>query len=221
MLVMVLAAGAILLGVPGVIVVGTIVLSLLPAPLAFAGAVAGAVGLALRKRARSGRESDEGELLREFSARVSAGATIRSTIADPTIELVPDHARRLATLGWPMADVGDALMSVFPVNGAPFRAICSFSEHTGAAISAALGVLADRADEATELARQRKVALAQVKLSAIVVGVVPIAVSIGLVAVRGIPDPGGAVIVIPMMVGIGLQVIGTGIVFKVASSANR
>ena len=221
MLVMVLAAGAFLLGVPGVIVIGIIVLSLLPAPLAFAGVAAGAVGFALRKRARSNRQSDEGELLRQFSARVSAGATIRSTIADPTIESVPDHARRLAMLGRPMADVGDALTSAFPVNGAAFRAICSFSEHTGAAISAALGVLADRADEATELARQRKVSLAQVKLSAIVVGIVPIAVSIGLVAVRGIPDPGGAVIVVPMMAGIGLQVLGTGIVFKVASSANR
>ena len=221
MLVIVLAAGAILLGVPGVIVVGTVVLSLLPVPLALAGAAAGAVGLALHKRAGFDRESDEGELLRQFSGRVSAGATIRSTIADPTIKDVPDHARRLATLGRPMADVGDALTSVFPVNGAAFRAICSFSEHTGAAISAALGVLADRADEATELARQRKVSLAQVKLSAIVVGIVPMAASIGLVAVRGIPDPGGAVIVVPMMVGIGLQVIGTAIVFRVASSANR
>jgi Flp pilus assembly protein TadB len=221
MLVMVLAAGAILMGVPSVVVIGAVVLSLLPVPVALAGAAVAAVGLALHKRAQSDRESDEGELLRQFSGRVSAGATIRSTIADPTIKDVPDHARRLATLGQPMADVGDALASVFPVNGAAFRAICSFSEHTGAAISAALGVLADLADEATELARQRKVSLAQVKLSAIVVGIVPMAASIGLIAVRGIPDPGGAVIVVSMMVGVGLQVIGTAIVFKVASGANR
>lgn len=221
MLVMVLAAGAILLGVPSIVVVTTVALSLLPVPVALAGVAVGVVGLILRKRTRSDREPDEGELLRQFSGRVSAGATIRSTIADPMIEDIPDHARRLAALGRPMADVGDELSSVFPVNGAAFRAICSFSEHTGAAISAALGVLADRADEATELARQRKVSLAQVKLSAIVVGIVPMAASIGLVAVRGIPDPGGAVIVVPMMVGIGLQVIGTAIVFRVASSANR
>jgi hypothetical protein len=63
------------------------------------------------------------------------------------------------------------------------------------------------------------VTLAQVKLSAVVVGLVPVAASIGLVALRGVPEPGGAVIVVPMIIGIAMQILGTGIVFAVASLA--
>ena len=215
-----LAAGAALFGVPMVIVIGTLAVSFLPIPLAVVVVlVASAVSVIHRRRRRADQMPDEGTLLRQFSGRVSAGATIRSTIADAAMVSVPMRARRLAALGQPMADVGDAMTCVLPVNGAAFRAICSFSEHTGAAIASALAVLAERADDATELARQRRVSLAQVKLSAVVVGLVPIAVSFGLLAVRGIPEPGGAVIVVPIIVGVALQMIGTAVVFRVASRA--
>jgi Flp pilus assembly protein TadB len=221
MLLVVLAAGALLVGVPTVIVAGVLVISFLPFPVVVAGVlVASVVSVSLHRRGRGGRSQDEGEVLRQISGRVSAGSTIRSTIADPTIDTVPVHARRLAALGRPMAEVGEALAPTLPINGAAFRAICSFSEHTGAAISSALVVLADRADEATEIARQRRVSLAQVKLSAVVVGLVPIAVSIALVVFRGIPSPGGALIVVPMIVGVSLEIVGTAIVFRVASRAN-
>lgn len=119
----------------------------------------------------------------------------------------------------PMADVGAALSDVLPVNGQALRAICSFSEHTGAAISSALILLAERADEATELVRQRGVSLAQAKFSAVVVGIVPVAVSAGLIGLKGVPSPGGAIIVVPMVAGIALQLMGTLVVFKVASGS--
>ena len=221
MLLVVLAAGAVIFGVPMVIVVGTLAVSLLPISLAVVVVLAAsALSVFLHKRRHSDHVPDEGDLLRQFSGRVSAGATIRSTVADAAMVAVPARARRLAALGLPMAEVGDAMTPVLPVNGAAFRAICSFSEHTGAAIASALAVLAERADDATELARQRRVSLAQVKLSAIVVGLVPIALSIGLLAVRGVPEPGGAVIVVPMIAGVTLQVVGTAIVFRVASRAS-
>jgi Flp pilus assembly protein TadB len=221
MLLVVLAAGALLVGVPTMVVVGVLVISFLPFPVVVAGVfVASVVSVLLHRRGRVGRSQDEGEVLRQISGRVSAGSTIRSTIADPTINTVPVHAGRLAALGRPMAEVGEALAPILPINGAAFRAICSFSEHTGAAISSALVVLADRADEATEIARQRRVSLAQVKLSAVVVGLVPIAVSIALVVFRGIPSPGGALIVVPMIAGVSLEIMGTAIVFRVASRAS-
>ena len=116
-----------------------------------------------------------------------------------------------------MADVGEELSEALPTNGAAFLGICAFSERTGAAIVAALHVLADQADDAIELARQRRVALAQTKLSAVVVGVVPIVASVGLVALRGVPEPGGALIIIPMAIGIALQLVGTAVVFNVAA----
>lgn len=220
MLLAVLLGGGILVGVPVVIVAGVLAVSFLPIPLALVAVIViGSIGIVARRRVRAASGNSEGDLLRQISGRVAAGATIRSTIADPTIESVPGNARRLASLGVPMAEVAEALAVVFPLNGQAFQAICSFSEHTGAGISAALGVLAERADDASELARERKVTLAQVKLSAVVVGLVPVAASIGLVVLRGVPDPGGAVIVVPMIIGIAMQILGTGIVFAVASMA--
>ncbi len=178
--------------------------------------VAVSVGLFQKWRGQTEVAVSEGGLLRLLGGRVSAGATIRSAIADPTIDGIPSKARRLAQLGQPMSDVGDAMVAVLPANGRAFRAICSFSEYTGAAVSAALGILADQAEDVAQLARERRVSLAQVKLSAVVVGVVPMVVSIALVAVRGVPDPGGALVVIPMIVGIALQLAGVAIVFAVA-----
>ncbi len=220
MLIGLIAAGALLLRVPVVIVVGLIAVALLPAPLAMAAVIGlAAAGAMYRARSRAEAEGSEGAVLRQLSGVVAAGATIRTSIAGASVVGIPDRARRLAILGQPMTDVGSAIAEVLPVNGVAFRAICSFSEHTGAAISTALSVLADRADDAAELARQRTVALAQVKFSAVVVGIVPIVASIGLVALRGVPEPGGVAIIGPMLVGMALQITGTAVVFRVASRA--
>lgn len=221
MLIVLAGAGAVLFRVPVAIIAAVAVFSLLPVQLAVIGVLMlVGLGIARERRHRERGHPGEGELLRQISGRVTAGSTIRSTIADPSIEAIPDQARRLAVLGQPMADVGGALSRSLPINGAAFRAICSFSEHTGAAIASALTLLAERADEAAEEARQRKISLAQVKFSSVVVGLVPIAVSLVLIVFRGIPEPGGPVIVVPMVAGIGLQLLGTAVVFRVASRAN-
>jgi Flp pilus assembly protein TadB len=220
MLLAVILAGAILFRVPIVMIAGMIAIAVLPVPLALAAVLAVVAGAgAMRARGRRELDGHEAVLLRQISGRIASGATMRSTIADTSIDAIPESARRLAVVGEPMANVASAIAPVLPVNGAAFQAICSFSEHTGAAISTALSVLADRADEAAELTRQRTIALAQVKLSAVVVGLVPIVVSIALLAMRGVPEPGGAVIVVPMLLGLLLQITGTAVVFRVASRA--
>lgn len=220
MLLVALGAGAIIGGVPVLVVIAMVAASFLPPVAVGVVVVALAVTSVVRHRmSRSVSSSGEGELLRQIAARVSAGATIRSTIADPNIAAVPESARRRATLGMPMADVGEALSDVLPVNGQALRAICSFSEHTGAAISSALVVLAERADEATDLVRQKKVSLAQARYSAVVIGIVPVAISAVLIGLNGVPSPGGAVMIVPMVAGLSLQLVGTLIVFKVASGA--
>ena len=222
MLLIVLGGIALLGRVPASIVVGVVAMSYLPLPFIVGLVVAAACGsVVVRWRSRRVPEEHEGDLLRQLSGRVAAGATIRSAVADRTIDAIPPRAARLAALGRPMANVGDALLPALPTNGAAFRGICSFSEHTGAAISSALAVLAEQADEATERARQRRVSLAQVKFSAVVVGVVPIAVSLALITASGVPEPGGAVIVLPMIAGVCLQLLGTAIVFRVASGSIR
>lgn len=220
MLLAALGAGALVARVPTVLVAGALVVSLLSPAAAVAAVLAvSVVSIVAARVRRTTPTPGEGDLLRQLAGRVSAGATIRSTIADPAMDAVPRAARRLAALGMPMPDVGDALTGVLSVNGQAFRAICAFSEHTGAAISSALVVLAERADEATEFARYRRVSLAQAKFSAVVVGIVPICASIGLIVLNGIPSPGGAVIVVPMVIGLMLQVLGTAIVFRVATRA--
>ena len=222
MLLIGLAGLAILGRVPAPIIIGAVAMSYVSLPFVL-GLVAAAAGASVVVQWRNRRMASggEGDLLRQLSGRVAAGATIRSAIADKRIGEIPPRAARLAALGLPMVNVGDALLPALPTNGAAFRGICSFSEHTGAAISSALSVLAEQADDVAEIARQRRISLAQVKLSAIVVGVVPIAVSLVLIAARGVPEPGGAVIVLPMIAGVGLQLLGTAIVFRVAARSTR
>lgn len=220
MLMAVIIAGAVIARIPIMLIVGMIVVPFLPAPVGLAAVLAVAIGgSTLRTRTTRDVGIQEGGLLRELSGRVAAGASIRSSIADPSVVAIPDRARRLANLGLPMAEVGTEIAKALPTSGAAFRAICSFSEHTGAAISTALSVLAERVDEAAELARQRRVSLAQVKFSAVVVGVVPIAASVGLLLLRGVPEPGGAAVAVPMLLGFALQISGTAVVFRVASQA--
>ena len=220
MLLVALGAGAFIGGAPAIVVAGVVVASFLsPAEMISVVLALAAVSVVRHRISRTATAPDEGELLRQIAGRVSAGAAIRTTIADASIKAIPDAARRRAALGMPMADVGIALAGVLPFNGRALHAICSFSEHTGAAISSALVVLAERADEATELARQKRASLAQAKFSEVVVGIVPVAVSAGIIALKGIPSPGGAIIVVPMAAGLALQVVGTLIVFRVASGA--
>lgn len=220
MLFVVLGGVALLVGVPSGLVVAGLAVSFLPTMATVAVVVVTLIAVIVRKRLkRADATGDEGALLRQLAGRIIAGATIRSAIADPTVTAVPVSARRLAAVGMPMSDVGLALDGALPVNGQSFRAICSFSEHTGAAIADALTVLAERSDAAIEMARHRRVSLAQAKLSATVVGIVPIVASVGLIALKGVPEPGGLVIVVPMAIGLMLQVAGTVIVFNVASRA--
>ncbi len=220
MLFIAMAAIALSLRVPVAAVVAALVLAYLPIQFTLA-VVLTVASLAVIRHRRSAANSvtTEADLLRDLSGRVSAGAPIRSAIADAAVEGVSARAARIAALGRPMAEVGQALSGELPINGAAFRGVCSFSEQSGAAISAALSILAERADEATEFARQRRVALAQVKLSAVVVGVVPLAASLLFLLLKGVPEPGGAAIVVPMLMGATLQLVGTAIVFRVASGA--
>lgn len=221
MLFVVLSGLALIVGVPSVLVVAGLAASYLPTIATVAVVVVTLTAVAVReRRKRVDTTRDEGALLRQLAGRIIAGATIRSAIADPTVTAVPASGRRLAAVGMPMSDVGLALSGALPVNGRSFRAICSFSEHTGAAVANALTVLAERSDAATEMARHRRVSLAQAKMSATVVGIVPIVASVALIALKGVPGPGGAVVVVPMAIGLTLQLVGTVIVFNVASRAS-
>jgi hypothetical protein len=56
-------------------------------------------------------------------------------------------------------------------------------------------------------------------MSAWVVGIAPLALTGLILVTQGIPEPGGAPVVIPMVIGAGLQLAGTSIVFVVSGKA--
>ena len=79
---------------------------------------------------------------------------------------------------------------------------------------------AERSVRSAASRRKRRSALAQVRFSAWVVGVAPLVLTLLVVLTRGIPQPRGAIIVIPMVVGFVLQVTGTATVFVLSGRAS-
>ena len=181
------------------------------------------IGVALvlesvRKR-RSDPSVDEADLLRRIASSVAAGATLREAIVAADVGEPCGTVGRLCRAGAPIAEVGTAMKQVLPVNGRRFASLCAMSELTGAPVGDALRSCADRAARDAENRRKLRTSLAQVRMSAWVVGVAPLALTGIVVATRGIPEPGGAIIVVPMAVGFILEAVGMGIVLTLSQRA--
>lgn len=171
-----------------------------------------------RRGSRTGSD-DEPTFLREILASVQAGQTLRQAILGSTSTLVDEPVRRTCAVGGPMEEVGRLLQQRLPSSGDQFAAVAKLSETTGASVGQALRVLGDESDSAERRARDKRVSVAQAKYSALVVGIVPLIAAVGLVVVRGVPDPGGALIVVPMIVGGAMMAIGSGVVYALANGA--
>lgn len=116
-----------------------------------------------------------------------------------------------------MGKVGRSLQPSLVNNGSTFAAVCSLSETTGSKLAPTLHVLADRAVDVADLKRHRGVATAQARFSAVVVGLAPLAITAGLIAMRGVPGNGSPVAVASIVVGASMQVAGVAVVFILAS----
>lgn len=174
--------------------------------------------LRARRRVRTS-SVDEPAFLREVTALVQAGATLRQAVLGSTSSLVDAPVRRSCRAGASMEEVGRLLRPQLPGSGEQFAVVAKLSETTGASVGPALRVLADESDDAERRSREQRVSVAQAKYSALVVGIVPLVAAGGLVAIRGVPDPGGALIVVPMVVGGAMMAAGSGIVFALANRA--
>ena len=171
------------------------------------------------RRRRWNSADDEAGLLRGIASSVTAGATLRQAIVAAE---VPDSyavVGRLCESGAPMADVGTAMKPMLPINGRRFASLCAMSELTGAPVGDALRSCADQAARDAAHRRKLRASLAQVRLSAWVVGVAPLVLTGIVVATRGIPEPGGALIVVPMAVGFVFEVVGMSIVLMLSQRA--
>ncbi len=159
----------------------------------------------------------EVSFLRELTAVVASGSTLRRALRDGDPALVSAVTRRLCDAGAPMARVGASMRDSLPTNGRAFTAVCDLSEVTGSSLAPTLFVLADRAKATEDLDRRRRIATTQARFSAAVVGVVPLVVTAGLTVVRRVPGDGGPLVVVPLVAGSALQLLGVAVVLGLAA----
>ena len=177
MLTAVLPAAGLALGVHPVVVVLAAVASIEPRLVLVGAAVWGAVAAARRRRGRI-TPDDEATYFRALSAELRAGASLRGALGEalhraPVLSLT--RAARLAEAGMPMSEIADAIEDRFPENGRLAGAAFRLSDWSGARVADTFDGLAERAAASADLARERKAATAQARLSALVIGIAPIA----------------------------------------------
>ena len=184
MLTAVLLSGGLAFGIHPVVLVLAVVAAIEPR-LVLLGAAAWAVVAAVRRRRARITADDEATYFRALSAELKAGASLRGALgeaADRVPGLTLDRAVRLAAAGIPMGEIADAVEGEFPENGRLAAAAFRLSDWSGAQVADTFAGLADRASTSAELARERKAATAQARMSAIVIGTAPVAFAALLLA---------------------------------------
>lgn len=225
MLTAVLLAGGLALGIPPVIIAIAAVAVIEPR-LVLAGAAIWGVVAAVRRRSHRVAPDDEATLFRAMAAELRSGASLRSALAEaahrvPQIQL--GRPVRFAEAGMQMTQIAGAVEGQLPVNGRLAGAAFRLSDWSGARVADTFDGLAERATATAELARERKVATAQARLSALIVGVAPLAFTALLVATgRGAGlvahgDLGWLV----LGVGLGLETVGLIAVAVIMRRAER
>lgn len=213
MTVTIVAVGCLLLlvGAPWWVPASAIALALSP--------VAGlAVGLAalvtevIRTRRSVRPPSPVSRIVRGFADELGTGHTLHQVVRWSPSPAVGSEARRLAFVGAPAGSIADALGSVLGRHATTFRSAVVLSEQSGGSLARALHELADEVEQDEAADGDRRVASSQARFSALVVGVVPLAIAALVVGLRGVPEPGGAVIVVPMTVGAVLMIAGSAVV---------
>lgn len=170
----------------------------------------GAFQAVQRSRARRALPGAEADFLRGVAAEVEAGASIRQAVvaaADRAPTLGLDGVVRLAAAGRPAPEVADGLARALPINGRLAAAAYRLVAETGASASAVFAGLAVRAAGAGDMAREGRALTAQARLSAWLVGGLPVVAIAALsLAGRG-PDPAGAGGLL-IAAGVGLIAVG-------------
>jgi len=156
---------------------------------------------------------DEAAFLRGLAAELSAGASLRGGVIAaaaraPALDL--GRAVRLCRAGRPADEIGAALGDALQVNQVGTAAAFRLASRTGGAIAPAVESLAMRAEAGGRLARDRAALTAQARLSAWIVGGMPVGL-IGLGLITGIgPGAGGLGSGSLVLVGLGLALIAAG-----------
>lgn len=225
MLIAVLLAGGLALGAhPAVLALAA--LAAIEPRLILAGAAVWAVVHAMRRRRHRVTPDDEATYFRALSAELRAGASLRGALGE-AVDRVPalslDRAVRYAAAGAPMTEIADIVEVQFPENGRLAGAAFRLSDWSGAQVADTFAGLADRASASAELARERRAATAQARMSAIVIGIAPVAFAALLLATgrgAGLVDHGWIGLLI-LGAGLTLEVLGLLVVALIIRRADR
>jgi Flp pilus assembly protein TadB len=156
-------------------------------------------------RLRRPAQTGETDFFEAVASELRRGASLRHALA----WAMPGSASaRLAGSGQPMAAVVAALEVEVPLEGELAGAGIVLASRSGAAAAPLFIRLAGRSRARRELARELRVLTAQARLSAAVVGLIPVGLGLVLVLSRG-----GAVLASPaarslVAFGLGLQLVG-------------
>jgi tight adherence protein B len=221
----VLLAGGLALGISPVIIAIAAVAAIEPRLVLAGAAIWGAV-VALRRRAARVTPDDEATLFRAMAAELRSGASLRGALAEaahrvPQIQL--DRSVRLAAAGIQMTEIAETVERQLPENGRLAAAAFRLSDWSGARVADTFDGLAAQAAATAELARERRAATAQARLSALIVGVAPLAFTVLLMATGradGLAAHGGLGWLV-LGVGLGLETIGLVTVAVIVRRAER
>lgn len=158
-------------------------------------------------------EFDEQQLFASIHAELAAGASLRHAIAvvgDGRPDLA--RARRLAMAGAPIGAVAAALDA-----GPRLAAAIDVAARSGGRAGAVFLRLADRAAADAELVRQQRVLTTQARLSALIVAGMPVLWMLfgGFRRIASLFAGGAGMLAI---VGIAMELLGVGLVWRLARS---
>ncbi len=170
-----------------------------------------------RLRVRRSQQVDEQQYFAAVHAELRAGASIREALAEAASGQGPTLAgvRRLARSGASLDEVADELARL-PATGAAAGAAVRVAAHSGGRAAAVFLRLADRAAQEADLARQRRVLTTQARLSAGIVGGLPLLwLAFGGVGrLQRLVEAGGAPVA---LVGVAMETIGVFMVWRMAA----
>lgn len=218
MIVPVVGAVALLAGAPLSVVAVGVAFGLWPMPSVVI-LVGTTVAIHLWRNRKTPFHHREAGFFRSLAGIVRAGDSLRNAIAASEHPAVTDPVKRLCVAGAPIGEIGAELEPAFPENGRAFASLCAMSEQTGSSMASALESFANQATATEDRRRRQRVSLTQARMSAWVVGVAPLALTIGMVGFRGFPEPRSPMVILPMVVGASLQIAGMAIVFVVSRRA--
>lgn len=171
----------------------------------------------VRRLVRSGRTSrpaGPAQAARYFDAvagEMRRGAALRQAIAIPVPET---RLARLALTGQPIELVAAEVQAVFALDDELATAGIRLASRSGAPAGLLFSRLAERLRESEQLARDRKALTAQARLSAAVIGLLPIAPGVLMLASGGggrLLEQGPSRSVV--LFGLGLQLLGLLVIF--------